>query len=421
MSTARKHGNEGSTGAAGGGETVLDLRARLGQVLRRAAEEGERLGLEGDKSAALLRLGEAAREPFLLVIAGEVNSGKSTFVNAFFREEVTQADVLPATEQVLWFRYGEAGDEPWHSGVVIRRRPLAFLQDFHVVDTPGTNSVVAGHDAVTEDFLPMADLVVVVLPVTNPWAASAWGFLERLHRVWLKRVVVVLQQADLLEPEAVATVASHVRGRLHATFGEVFPLFPVSARLALQAQRTADAGERRRIWESSGFSAVETYLRERVGRFESRLLKMRNTVEAALSIVRKLSGIEVPVEVKPEVPATDADDAGREAEEKLVQEIDERIDREERLAEAAAGEVIEPLMQRWREMEVILPPMVEERLGIFATIRAMLTGERTPLRVGRRLRGSMGEAAENTRAALAGGAGRARQVGMGIVARASGG
>lgn len=397
MSADREPTGMGS--GAGPAETVLDLRQRLWQVLRRAADEAARSGIEEEKQVGLLRLAEAAREPFLLVIAGEVNSGKSTFVNAFFREEVTLSDVLPTTESVLWFRHGEPSDEPWQDDVIIRRRPTAFLRDFHVVDTPGTNSIVSGHDATTERFLPMADLVVLVLPITNPWSASAWGFLDRLRRQWRKRVVIVLQQADLLDAEAIATVCGHVRGRLHALHGEVLPLFPVSAKLALRAHGTADPAEKRGLWESSGFSAVETYLRERVGRYESRLLKMRNTVEAGLSILRQIAasaGSVVSASPQSGAPANPS-----EAEEKLVQEIDERIDGEERFALAAVPTAVEPLVQRWRELEVMLPGQIEENLGIFATLGAMLTGERTPRRVGHHLRGSMAEAGEQCRHSLA--------------------
>lgn len=384
--------------ATGPAESVLDLRQRLWQVLRRAADEAARVGIDEEKRIGLLRLAEAAREPFLLVIAGEVNSGKSTFVNAFFREEVTLSDVLPTTETVLWFRHGEPADEPWQDDVIIRRRPAPFLRDFHVVDTPGTNSIVIGHDATTERFLPMADLVVLVLPITNPWSASAWGFLDRLRRQWRKRVVIVLQQADLLDPEAIATVCGHVRGRLHAMHGEVLPLFPVSAKLALRAQGGANADEKRALWENSGFSAVETYLRERVGRYESRLLKMRNTVEAGLSIIRQIPAHAMPGGETDQLTTSLPPEA--DAEEKLVQEIDERIDSEERFALASLPVVVEPLVQRWRELEVLLPGQIEERLGIFATIGAVLAGERTPRHVGRRLRGSMGEAGEQCHASL---------------------
>lgn len=396
MSVLREPTGLGSV--TGPAESVLDLRHRLWQVLRRAADEAKNSSLADEKQVALLRLAEAAREPFLLVIAGEVNSGKSTFVNAFFREEVTLSDVLPTTENVLWFRHGEASDEHWQDDVIIRRRPTAFLRDFHVVDTPGTNSIVIGHDATTERFLPMADLVVLVLPITNPWSASAWGFLERLLRQWRKRVVLVLQQADLLDSAAVATVCGHVRGRLHSIHGEVLPLFPVSGKLALQAHGAKAMEEKIGLWEKSGFSAVETYLRERVGRYESRLLKMRNTVEAGLNILRQILPDQPPVSGVDFGPPVQDGVVG--SEEKLVQEIDERIDSEERFALAAIPAVVEPMVQRWRELEVMLPGQVEGRLGILATLAAILRGDRTARFLAWRIQAGMDDTAENCRTHL---------------------
>ena len=370
-------------------ESVFDLRERLARTLRRAADEARGNGGDEVRSAALERLAEAAREPFLLVVAGEVNSGKSTFLNALFGEEVSEADVLPATERVLWFRHGDVGkDEVLPNGVVVRKRPLAFLRDFNMVDTPGTNSVVDGHDAVTEDFVPLADLVLVVLPVTNPWAASMWRFLERLHRVWLKRVIVILQQCDLRSPEEVTTVSGHVRGRLHGAFGEVFPLFPVSALLALQARRslekTGDVGD---LWEKSGFPEVEVYLRQHVGRFESRLLKMRNTVEAALQVLRHWP---TPPHHDPELGA----------QEKLLEDVHRRIEECERatLVEARATGI--EVIRRFREAEVFLPVMVEEQMGIAATMRATFFGERAPRRTERRFLSVLREGADSCEASL---------------------
>ncbi len=55
--------------------------------------------------------GGAVSEPFLLVVAGEANSGRSTFLGALFGEQVGGADVAPAAGKPMWFRYGgDAGD-----------------------------------------------------------------------------------------------------------------------------------------------------------------------------------------------------------------------------------------------------------------------------------------------------------------------
>ena len=48
-------------------------------------------------------------ELFLLVVVGEYNSGKSTFINALLGDEVFAMGDLPTTRAISILRYGEAG------------------------------------------------------------------------------------------------------------------------------------------------------------------------------------------------------------------------------------------------------------------------------------------------------------------------
>ena len=67
-------------------------------------------------------------------------------------------------------------------------RRFHFLRDFNVVDTPGTNTMVAEHQTITENFMPRADLVLFVFSVANPWTQSAWELLHFVQKKWLKNV-----------------------------------------------------------------------------------------------------------------------------------------------------------------------------------------------------------------------------------------
>ena len=58
-----------------------------------------------------------------------------------------------------------------------RYRPLAFLSDFNIVDTPGTNSVPRIDGAAIGGLFPEADLVFFILPVGNPWEAATRNLL----------------------------------------------------------------------------------------------------------------------------------------------------------------------------------------------------------------------------------------------------
>src|SRR5947207_14762631 len=134
------------------------------------------------------------REPLLFVVVGEVKAGKSSLLNALFGREFAKVDVLPATDRVCIFRYGEVEKTVDVSPQLIERfLPIDFLRDFNVVDTPGTNTMVAEHQRITEEFVPRADLVLFVFSVVNPWTQSAWDLLAFVQKRWLKNIVFVLQ------------------------------------------------------------------------------------------------------------------------------------------------------------------------------------------------------------------------------------
>src|SRR5450432_2915885 len=86
------------------------------------------------------------REPLLFVVVGEVKAGKSSLLNALFGHEFAKVDVRPATDRVYIFRYGPEDKSVEVSPQLTERYlPISFLRDFNVVDTPGTNTMVAEH------------------------------------------------------------------------------------------------------------------------------------------------------------------------------------------------------------------------------------------------------------------------------------
>ena len=83
-------------------------------------------------------------------------------------------------------------------GVEETTAPAEILRTVAIVDTPGTNAVLREHEALTRDFLPRADLVLFVTSADRPYTESERAFLEAI-REWGKKVVLVLNKADLLE------------------------------------------------------------------------------------------------------------------------------------------------------------------------------------------------------------------------------
>ncbi|MDB4615747.1 dynamin family protein, partial [Akkermansiaceae bacterium] len=192
------------------GERYFATRQRLTDVVVGARKLGEKCGADVSALADEGEYLKGLRSPFLFVVCGEVNAGKSTLLNGLFGQNLCKTNILPETEKVHWYRWGDSVKNIDVTDTLQERyRPIEFLQDFNIVDTPGTNSVVRGHQAITERFLTIADVLLFVFPVSNPWGAATWDFISKLSKDNLASVAFVLQQVDLRQEKDVALIIEH--------------------------------------------------------------------------------------------------------------------------------------------------------------------------------------------------------------------
>lgn len=92
---------------------------------------------------------------FMLVIVGEFNSGKTSFLNAMFGQKLLKEGVTPTTNEVQLLRHGDKQCSTNLKPELIEiQLPVDWLKDITLVDTPGTNAVITGHQQITEDFVP---------------------------------------------------------------------------------------------------------------------------------------------------------------------------------------------------------------------------------------------------------------------------
>ncbi len=267
-------------------DEYFQTRAQLGTALFALSTLAHDLRAPAETVRTLSELGTSLREPFLFVVVGEVKAGKSSLLNAIFGREFCRVDVLPATDKVYLFKHGEEErDVPVSPELIECHRSAPVLRDFNIVDTPGTNTIVAEHETITRQFLPLADLCIVVFSTANPWGASAWQFLQHVHRKWLKKVVFVLQQTDLRSPEEVAKIVEHMEQTMLQKIGERCPLFPVSARCAWESKHTDDAEKRTLLWDKSGFDALEGFINGNVAEGTARHDKLRSVCRSARVIL----------------------------------------------------------------------------------------------------------------------------------------
>ena len=256
----------------------------LAALLKLAADmQGEPATLD-----TLQNLLKDIREPLLFVVVGEVKAGKSSLLNALFGQEFCKVDVLPATDRIYVFKHGPRPERVDASAQVTEcYQPIAFLENFNIVDTPGTNTMVAEHQTITENFIPRADLILFVFSVVNPWGASTWELLRFVNQKWLKNVVFVLQQADLREPREVEVIEQHLKETANEKLGFAPPIFAVSARQAFRA-RTPGV-DNPRLWEESRFAPLEEHINLLVNESKNGLCKLASVCQTAMVILAEIA------------------------------------------------------------------------------------------------------------------------------------
>ncbi len=256
-------------------QALLDETRRL---VADVASSLEGLGVDAATRKALADSLDQLSLPFLLVVVGEWNAGKSAFINALVGARVLEEGVTPTTSRVGILQHGgEVTRRTRPDGIEVTTAPAEALRSLAIVDTPGTNAVLREHEALTRDFLPRADLVLFVASADRPYTESERVFLEAI-RQWGKKVVLVLNKADLLgTPEDLAKVVAFVRDEAGKTLGASPEVFALSAREALRAREQGDATSLAR----SGLPAFEAKVTATLDEAERFRLKLHNPLGVA--------------------------------------------------------------------------------------------------------------------------------------------
>lgn len=191
---------------------------------------------------------------FLLVVVGEFNAGKSTFINALLGDSLLETGATPTTEAIEVVRYGKPkSEEPVQVGEYVRewRHPNTGSPGIAIVDTPGTGSVFRRHEEVAKEFLHRADLVIFVLSAKRAFAETERLYLE-LAQSFGKKIILIVNQIDLLDQDERGEVATFVRTQAKELLHLEPPMFLISAKEAL----SSDPKRRKQ----SGMSEVRHHL-----------------------------------------------------------------------------------------------------------------------------------------------------------------
>ena len=255
-------------------DLLRDERVLLGRVREILADQSAAPGDIHQLRQAELDLDE----PFLLVVVGEFNAGKSAFINALLAARVLREGVTPTTAAITRLRYAHSYVEHRDGALLEIGYPLELLRDVAVVDTPGTNAILRQHEQITEHFVPRADLVLFVTSADRPFTETERAFMERI-RTWGKKVVVVLNKVDLLAPGQIEEQVAFVRDGVERLLGFRPEVFPVSARLAAQDRGSPE-------WNASRFAPLETFISSTLDERGRLTLKLETPLGVAERIAR---------------------------------------------------------------------------------------------------------------------------------------
>ena len=328
---------------------IAEAREREVRLLHDTAELVGQIGGETsaeDKRRLQQNAADLQEMFFLVVVVGEFNAGKSTFINALLRDTLLPMGITPTTDAIELVRWSNRrSKEPqWREESVVREwtHPNTGGPGVVIVDTPGTGSVFRRHEQIAKGFLSRSDLVIFVLSAKRALAETERLYLE-LARDYGKKIIVVINQTDLLEKREQQEVRTFVKQQLAELLDLRPPIFTISARQALNerghggifATSSSDPG---------GMNPVREYLKETFERVPPAKQKLYAQLDFVDSIVRKYRE-----QIEQQTGMISNDTALAESLRKQLERQAEGLDDQLATAKRELDRVFEGLQQRGRD------------------------------------------------------------------------
>ena len=186
---------------------------------------------KGKKIAEIKKtLDEIVQSPTTILVCGEFKRGKSTFVNALIGRKVCPTDTDICTSTVTCIKYGEkvkatrlygdfsnlktqeidfddierytvgSAEEIDNTVCIELELPLPELQKgLTIIDTPGVGGLDPRHAALTNFFLPRADITLFMTDVNEPLTTTELNYFKEKVLKYARYSAVIVNKADLKE------------------------------------------------------------------------------------------------------------------------------------------------------------------------------------------------------------------------------
>lgn len=284
---------------------------------------------QSGKANELAKLNEHLKSvssaPVCILICGEFKRGKSTFVNALIGRNLCATDTDICTSVVSIINYGEREKVVRYYGDFINPKsqeitlddlerytvgtaeeidntiyveislPLSSLKDgLMIIDTPGVGGLDPRHAALTNFFLPKADIALFVTDVNEPMTTTELNYYKNKVLPYAKQSMLIVNKSDLRDKESVEDFRLDTINKVASTTqSEKNSIIAVSVSSAAEAYPDSDLGE-------SNFSELRSVVSELVNkhRKDTRKALAANVIEildlAITPLKAQLQQIEQP-------------------------------------------------------------------------------------------------------------------------------
>lgn len=127
-----------------------------------------------------------------------------------------------------------------------------------IVDTPGKGSVHREHDIIAEEFLPMADAIILAQAVDLPMDADEKQFLSSLSDTEKKKIITVITKVDSVEEKDKRASCDFVKKELASIGVPCSKVYCTAARTVLNARKEGlEKDEITKISRTAGITELE--------------------------------------------------------------------------------------------------------------------------------------------------------------------